>query len=159
LKLFFNNFEIFFTKILSKLRINPCHEVYDQVKINDEQKEVKMTNETTPLGSIHVSPQAIATIAYQSALESYGVVGMAARNVVNGLANVIAKDPTHGVSVQYDGEHINIDLYVIVEYGTRIKSVANSVANTVRYHVEKTMGLPIHEINVHVQGLRISNLD
>ena len=118
-----------------------------------------MTNETTSYGSIHVSPQAIATIAYQSALESYGVVGLAAKNVVNGLANVIAKDPTHGVDVQYDGEHINIDLYIIVEYGTRIKSVASSVANTVRYHVEKAMGLPINEINVHVQGLRISSLN
>ena len=118
-----------------------------------------MTNETTPLGSIHVSPQAIATIAYQSALESYGVVGMAAKNMVDGLANAIAKDPTHGVEVHYDGQHINIDLYIIIEYGTRIKSVAGSVANTVRYHVEKAMGLPINEINVHVQGLRISRLD
>ncbi len=118
-----------------------------------------MTNETTPLGSIHVSPQAIATIAYQSALQSYGVVGMAAKNVVAGLANAIAKDPTHGVVVHYNGEHINIDMYIIIEYGTRIKSVAASVANTVRYHVEKAMGLPINEINVHVQGLRISNLD
>ena len=118
-----------------------------------------MTNETTHLGSIHVSPKAIATIAYQSTLQSYGVVGMAAKNVVDGLANAIAKDPNHGVEVHYNGEHINIDLYIIVEYGTRIKSVAASVANTVRYHVEKAMGLPINEINVHVQGLRISDLD
>lgn len=118
-----------------------------------------MTNETTPLGSIHVSPQAIATIAYQATLESYGVVGMAAKNVVTGLANAIAKDPTHGVEVHYTGQHIIIDLFIIIEYGTRIKSVAASVANTVRYHVEKAMGLPVHEINIHVQGLRISNLD
>ena len=118
-----------------------------------------MTNETTPIGSIHVSPQAIATIAYQSALESYGVVGMASKNVIDGLANAIAKDPTHGVDVNYDGQYINVDLYIIVEYGTRIKSVASSVANTVRFHVEKALGLPINEINVHVQGLRISSLD
>ena len=118
-----------------------------------------MTNETTPIGSIHVSPQSIATIAHQSALRSYGVVGLAAKNVVNGLTQVLVKDPTHGVDVNYDGEHVDIDIYIIVEYGTRIKSVANSVANTVRYHVEKALGLPINEINVHVQGLRISNLD
>ena len=84
---------------------------------------------------------------------------MAAKNIVDGLANAIAKDPTHGVEVHYDGERIIIDLYIIVEYGTRIKSVASSVANTVRYHVEKAMGLPINEINVHVQGLRFSNID
>ena len=118
-----------------------------------------MTQDTTQLGTIYVSPRAIATIAYQAALRSYGVVGMASKNVFSGLANAIAKDPTHGVEVRYDGEKINIDLYIIIEYGTRIKSVASSVVNTVRYHVEKAMGLPINEINVHVQGLRISNLD
>jgi uncharacterized alkaline shock family protein YloU len=118
-----------------------------------------MTNETTPIGSIHVSPGAIATIAYQSVLRSYGIVGMASKNIVDGIANALAKDPTHGIEVHYDGQRIDIDIYVIVEYGTRIKSVAHSVANTVRYHVEKSLGLPINEINIHVQGLRISNSD
>jgi len=118
-----------------------------------------MTNETTPIGSIHVSPQSIATITYQAALRSYGVVGMAAKNIVAGLAQVLVKDPTHGVEVNYDGHYIDIDIYIIIEYGTRIKSVANSVANTIRYNVEKALGLPINEINVHVQGLRVSNLD
>jgi len=118
-----------------------------------------MTNETTPIGSIHVSPRAIATIAYQSVLSSYGIVGMASKNIVDGIANALAKDPTHGIEVHYDGQRIDIDIYIIIEYGTRIKSVAHSVANTVRYHVEKSLGLPINEINVHVQGLRISNSD
>ncbi|MFC2054065.1 Asp23/Gls24 family envelope stress response protein [Chloroflexota bacterium] len=118
-----------------------------------------MTDETTPLGSIHVTPRAIASIAYQAALQSYGVVGLTSKNLVGGLAQVIVKDPTYGVEVDYDGLNIDIDIYVIIEYGTRIKSVANSVCNTVRYHVEKALGMPINEINVHVQGLRISELD
>lgn len=118
-----------------------------------------MTDETTPLGSIHVSPRAIASIAYHAALQSYGVVGLTSKNLVDGLAQVLVKDPTYGVEVQYDGQNINIDLYVIIEYGTRIKSVASSVSNTVRFHVEKTLGMPVHEINVHVRGLRISDLD
>jgi len=118
-----------------------------------------MTDETTPIGSIHVAPRAIATIAYHAALQSYGVVGLAHKNLVNGLANVLVKDPTHGVEVHYDGQTIHIDLFVIIEYGTRIKSVANSVKNTVRYHVEKALGMPVDEVHVHVRGLRISNLD
>jgi uncharacterized alkaline shock family protein YloU len=118
-----------------------------------------MPKETNPIGSIHVSPRAIATIACHAATESYGVVGLAHKNIVNGLAQAIVKDPTHGVEVEYDGTHINIDLFVIIEYGTRIKSVANSVANTVRYNVEKAMGLPVNRVNVHVQGLRISEMD
>jgi uncharacterized alkaline shock family protein YloU len=118
-----------------------------------------MTDETTPLGSIHVSPRAIASITYHAALQSYGVVGLTSKNLVDGLTQVLVKDPTYGVEVHYDGQDINIDLFVIIEYGTRIKSVANSVGNTVRYHVEKALGMPVNEINVHVRGLRISNVD
>lgn len=118
-----------------------------------------MSEEHTPLGSIHVSPRAIATIAYHATLESYGVVGLTSKNLMVGLAQVLVKDPTHGVDVDYDGQNINIDLYVIIEYGTRIASVAQSVSNTVRYHVEKALGMPVNAINVHVQGLRVSDFD
>jgi len=121
--------------------------------------EDPMMDETTPLGSIHVSPRAIASIAYHAALQSYGVVGLASKNLMDGLAHVLVKDPTKGVEVQYDGQSITIDLYVIIEYGTRIKSVAASVSHTVRFQVEKALGMPISEVNVHVRGLRISNYD
>lgn len=118
-----------------------------------------MTDEKTPIGSIHVSPRAIATIAYHATRQSYGVVGLAPKNLVNGITRAVVKDPTQGVEVHYDGENINIDLYIIVEYGTRIKSVASSVANTVRFQVEKALGMPVNEINIHVQSLRISDLE
>jgi uncharacterized alkaline shock family protein YloU len=118
-----------------------------------------MTDENTPLGSINVSPRAIASIAYYAALQSYGVVGLASKNLVDGLAQVLVKDPTYGVEVHYDGQNIKIDLYIVIEYGTRIKSVAASVSNTVRFHVEKALGMPINDVNVHVQGLRVSDLD
>jgi uncharacterized alkaline shock family protein YloU len=118
-----------------------------------------MTGETTPIGGIHVSPRAITTIAYQAALESYGVVGLAPKNLINNLTNALVKDPTQGVEVHYDGEKIIIDMYIVIEYGTRIKSVARSVANTIRYHVEKALGMPVDQVNIHVSGLRISNLD
>ena len=118
-----------------------------------------MSGENTPIGAIHVSPRAIANIAYQAVRKTYGVVGLASKNLINGLSNVLAKDPTHGIEVSYDGKNINIDVYIIVEYGTRIKSVANSVSNTVRFNVEKTLGMPVNKVNIHVQGLRVSNTD
>ena len=118
-----------------------------------------MTEETTPIGSIHVNTRAIATIAYHATRESYGVVGLASKNIVDGLTQMIVKDPAHGVEVHYDGQAINIDVYIIIEYGTRIKVVAASVRNTIRFHVEKALGMPVNQVNVHVQGLRISDLD
>jgi uncharacterized alkaline shock family protein YloU len=118
-----------------------------------------MSDQNLPLGSIKITPRAIATIAYHSALQSYGVVGLTSKNFVDGLTNVLVKDPTLGVDVDYDGVNINIDLYVIIEYGTRIKSVAASVRNTVRYNVERALGIPVNDVSVHVQGLRISDFD
>lgn len=118
-----------------------------------------MNKEITSLGSIHVSPRAIATIAYQAALSSYGVVGLAPKNLVDGLSHAIVKDPTHGVEVSYDGNNIDIDVFVIIEYGTRILSVASSVQDTIQYHVEKALGLPVRSVNVHVRSLRISEVD
>jgi len=118
-----------------------------------------MGEETTTLGTIHISPSALATIAYRATLTSYGVVGLAPKNLAEGLAMSITREPARGVTVDYDGEEINIDVHIIVEYGTRITSVANSVANAVRYQVEKALGMPIHHVNVHIQGLRISNPD
>jgi uncharacterized alkaline shock family protein YloU len=118
-----------------------------------------MNNETSSLGSIKVSPRAIATIAYQAALESYGVVGLAPKNLVKGLSQALVKDPTHGIEVQFDGDQIEIDIYVIIEYGTRIASVASSVKNTIQYHLEKALGLPVQRVNVHVRGLRVSEID
>ncbi len=118
-----------------------------------------MTDDTTSLGSIQITPRAIASIAYHATLQSYGVVGLTSKNLVNGLTQVIVKDPTYGVEVRYDDQKINIDLYIIVEYGTRIKSVADSVSHTVRFQVEKSLGMPVNDVNVHVRGLRISNFD
>lgn len=118
-----------------------------------------MGEDTTSLGGIHISPSAVAAITYHATLQSYGVVGLAPKNLAEGLAQTITREPARGVSVRYDGENIDIDIFIIVEYGTRITTVADSVANTVKFHVEKALGMPVHEINVHVAGLRVSNSD
>ncbi len=118
-----------------------------------------MSNESNPLGRIEVSPTAIATIAIQAALRSYGVVGMAPKNMVTDLAGRLTRDPRHGVEVLLNDALISINMYVVVEYGTRISSVARSVANVVRFQVERALDMPIGDVNVHVQGLRVSHPD
>ena len=119
-----------------------------------------MTNErSNPLGDIYISHRSIATIAYHAVNQSYGVVGLAAKNFAEGLAQVLVKDPLSGIDVHFNGESIQIDLYIIVEYGTRIKSVASSVSDTVRYQIEKILGIPVTRVDVHVRGLRVSNPD
>ena len=118
-----------------------------------------MSDGTNLLGNVYISHRAIATITCQSVLESYGVVGLAAKNFAEGIAQVLVKDPTRGVDIRFDGKTIMIEVFIIVEYGTRIKSVATSVADSIRFQVEKAIGLPVTQVNVHVRGLRISNPD
>jgi uncharacterized alkaline shock family protein YloU len=115
-----------------------------------------MGKETTTLGTIHISPNALATIAYHATLTSYGVVNLAPKDLAEGIATTFTREPAHGVAVHYNGEEIDIDVHIIIEYGTRITSVAASVANAVRYQVEKALGMPVHNVNIHVQGLHIS---
>jgi uncharacterized alkaline shock family protein YloU len=101
-----------------------------------------MTNsEDAKLGTIHVSPHAVATIASHALLTSYGVVGMASKNAFNELAATLTKDPHHGVSVRFQDGEIVLDLYVIIEHGTRISSVAASVINAVRFNIERMVGV------------------
>jgi len=118
-----------------------------------------MGEETTTLGGIHVSPHAVATIAHRAVLESYGVVGLAPMNLADGIVKTITREPSRGVTVEYNGENIDIEVNIIVEFGTRINSVAESVKNTVKFHVEKALGLKVNSVSVHVAGLRVSNED
>lgn len=84
---------------------------------------------------------------------------MAPKNVLNGLTNILTRDPRQGVEVTQRPAGLVINLYVVVEFGTRVSAVANSLSNSVRFNVESTFGLTVDEVNVHVQGLRISTPD
>lgn len=115
-----------------------------------------MTTNETPRGTIEISPNAIATLASHAVLRTPGVVGMASPSLASDIAASLTRDPNRGIQVRQQDSHIVIDVYVIIEYGTRIASVANSLINGVRYAVEQSIGMPVGQVNVHVQGLRVS---
>jgi uncharacterized alkaline shock family protein YloU len=117
-----------------------------------------MTTETT-IGRIEISPTAVATIAANSVRQAYGIVGLAGKNAADQLLGQLAGDVHRGIDVRIHNEVVTIDLYVIIEYGTRIVTVAHSVQNLVKFNVEQALGLPVASVNVHVQGLRISSTD
>ena len=112
------------------------------------------------LGNIYISYHAISVIAFQAALESYGVVGLAFEGMARGITKLFQKDPTSGVVVHYnENNSISVDMFLVIEYGTRISSVADSVASNVKFQIEKTTGIAVEDVNIHVRGLRISDPD
>ena len=115
-----------------------------------------MTDENR-LGRIQVSPAAIAGLAAAAVLECYGVVGMSRPRLYSGLAKVLKREHyRRGIQVRVVDQRIIIDLYVVLEYGVRISEVAHNIMENVKFRVEKALSVPIEEINVHVQGLRVS---
>ncbi len=110
------------------------------------------------LGAINISPNAISMVAGIAALQCFGVVGMASRNIQDGLSELLTgKDNlTKGIEVIIDDEIIEVDLYIIVEFGVRIREVARNVIENVKYALETQFGLQISKVNVIVQGVRIN---
>lgn len=106
------------------------------------------------LGQIDISPTAVATIANQAIKQCYGVVGMAGKTGVEGLSDRLQRDQRRGIDITIDDDGIEVDVYVIVQYGVRIKVVAESIQNTVKFHLERALGVPVRAVNVYVQGLR-----
>lgn len=110
-------------------------------------------------GRIEVSSAAIASIANEAVLTCYGVVGTADKDLASGIAHLLSRESKRGIEVHVEDGRIVIDVYVIIEYGTRISAVAQSVMNVVKFNVERALGVPVAEVNVHVAGLRVSNVD
>lgn len=110
------------------------------------------------LGKIEVSHRAIASIAADATLRSYGVVGMASVRLKDGLAELLRREHLErGVAVRLKDGRVSIDLYVIIEYGTRISEVGRNISQSVRFAVEKATGVPVSQVAVNVQGLRVSD--
>lgn len=109
-------------------------------------------------GRIEVFPAVVGAIAGHAAVECYGVMGMAARGLRDGVATLLRRESVHrGVEVREVGGQLVIDVFVIVRYGVRITEVANNLMSAVRFEVERSTGVPVAEVNVFVQGVHGDN--
>ena len=108
-------------------------------------------------GKIEVSARAIATVAGRAVADSYGVVGIAARRPRFGGVEILTPEHySRGVDVRFEKDHVRIDLYVVLEHGLRITTIAHNIMANVKFAVERTLGLRVVQVNVNVQGLRVS---
>lgn len=113
----------------------------------------------TAYGQIDVSTDVIAAIAGGAAIDCYGIVGMASQQQLkDGLTELLRKENfSKGVVVHPENGNISIDMYIIVSYGTKISEVAHNVQTTVKYQLDKMLGLAVDSVNIFVQGVRVMN--
>lgn len=110
----------------------------------------------TELGSVNYSDEVLANMAGVSTMECYGVVGMASRRATDGIVELLKRENlSKGVKVTCDNDELIVELFIIVEYGTKITVIANNIIQKVKYTIESLTGLQIKKIVVNVQGVRV----
>ena len=107
-------------------------------------------------GSIQIDPEVIARYAGTTAVECFGIVGMAAVSMKDGLVKLLKRDSlTHGINVSIKENMISIDFHVIVSYGVSISTVADNLIENVKYKFEEFTGMAVEKINIFVEGVRV----
>lgn len=108
------------------------------------------------MGQVEVRPEVIASYAGSVAVECFGIVGMAAVSVKDGLVRLLKRDSlSKGIQVAVTAENtILLSFHLIVAYGVNINAVADNLIENVRYKVEKFSGMKIERIKIYVEGVR-----
>ena len=77
---------------------------------------------STDLGIITIDPEVIAKYAGTVAVECFGIVGMAAVNMKDGLVHLLKKESlTRGIKVRIsEDNHVSLSFHIIVAYGVSI---------------------------------------
>lgn len=119
--------------------------------------ELPNTTKSPLGGTLKVTDEVITDLVGYAALESYGVVGMAAPSLQDGFAKLLpARALSRGVTVSKDEEGIRASLYVIIEHGMNLSTVSNNLADRVRFVLETYAGLKVKDVTVYVQGIHTS---
>ena len=108
-------------------------------------------------GSVCVSTGVYVDIAGVAASNCFGVKGMAARSVKDGVYHLLRKEAAgKGVRVVFnDDNSISIDLHIIVVGGVNLAAVSASIISEVRYVVTKCTGTEVRDVNVYVDSMMI----
>ena len=112
---------------------------------------------STDFGIITIDPEVIAKYAGSVAVECFGIVGMAAVSMKDGLVRLLKKESlTKGIQVSVSEDNkITLNFHVIVSYGVSISAVTENLISNVKYKVEAFTGMFVDKINVYIEGVRV----
>ena len=112
---------------------------------------------STDLGIITIDPEVIAKYAGSVAVECFGIVGMAAVSMKDGLVKLLKKESlTKGFQVGISDENkITLNFHVVVAYGVSISAVTDNLISNVKYKVEEFTGMSVDKINIYIEGVRV----
>ena len=115
---------------------------------------VRQNNEN---GSVSMDTSVYTDIVGTAAANCFGVKGMAARSVKDGLYHLLRKESAaKGVHVEFHEDNsISIDLHIMVNQGVNINAVGAAIISEVRYVVQKSTGTQVRDVNVYVDSMTV----
>lgn len=107
-------------------------------------------------GKVSINNKVITQIAGYTALDCFGIVGMASLGKSDGIVKLLSRDSlSKGIKLEVNGNEVSLDFHVIVSYGVAIQSVARNLISSVKYTLETSTGLKVTGINIFVEGVRV----
>ena len=89
-------------------------------------------------GEILVDADVIATYTGSVAVGCFGIVGMAAYSMKDGLVHLLRRDSLkYGINVKMNNNKISLTIHCIVAYGVSILAVTENLIEAVQYKVEQ----------------------
>ncbi|MDR1263054.1 MAG: Asp23/Gls24 family envelope stress response protein [Oscillospiraceae bacterium] len=116
--------------------------------------DTKIVND---LGTITIAEDVMLKVAGYATLECYGIVAMSSKRAKDGFVEWLGRENlTRGVALRTaeDGQ-IDVDLYIVVDYGISIYTVCTSIVETVKYKMESMTGANVRRVNISVEGIRV----
>lgn len=115
--------------------------------------EYKVKNE---YGTTFITEDVMLKVVGYAALECYGIVAMSSKRAKDGLVEWLGRENlSKGVQIRMVDDMIDVDLFIIVEYGVSIAEVCKTIVETVRYKLESMTGVKVRNVNITVEGIRI----
>ena len=115
--------------------------------------ECKIKND---IGTIYITEDVMLKVVGYAALECYGIVAMSSKRAKDGFVEWLGRENlTKGVRVNVPEGGIDIDLYIIVEYGISIVEVCKIIKSQVCYKIENMTGAKVRRVNISVEGIRV----
>lgn len=108
------------------------------------------------IGTIYISEDVMLKVVGYAALECYGIVAMSSKRAKDGIVQWLGRENlSKGVQLRSVDDMIDVDLFIVVEYGISVTAVCTSIKEVVKYKLESMTGVKVRNINITVEGIRV----
>ena len=115
--------------------------------------ECKVKND---IGTVYISEDVLLKVIGYAALECYGIVAMSSKRAKDGLVEWLGRENlSRGVQVRMVNDQLDVDLFIVVEYGISVAEVCKTIVEVVRYKLESMTGVKVRSVNINVEGIRV----